>query len=196
MPLEPLKAFSRPQPQYWIKRFGPMGARFVSSAGLGSGNLVGRDNSPQHPRWIKIGLPMFLQVGISRLGRMGLGACAASCLKDPAVLKILRVVNLQRVVNLLSHCDLLSRRTLCGHHFAGNYRHVSFQGRVRGVVNMGGVVTTLRRSNSLFFALVVVFLVRKGPLGGPGRIPGSCLNPQAPSPSKSSNWTRARDESR
>ena len=28
---------------------------------------------------------------------------------DPAVLKILHVVNLLRVVNLLSHCDLLSR---------------------------------------------------------------------------------------
>ena len=43
--------------------------------------------------------------------------------KDPAVLKRLRVVNLLRVVFLLSPCDLLSRRTLCGHLFPGNYRH-------------------------------------------------------------------------
>ena len=34
--------------------------------------------------------------------------------KDPAVLKILRVVNFLRVVFLLSPCDLLSRRALCG----------------------------------------------------------------------------------
>ena len=67
-----------------------------------------------------------------------------------AVLKILRVVNLVCVVNLLSHCDLSPRRTLCGHHFPGNYRNFSSQRSVRGVVNMGGVVKTLRRSNSLF----------------------------------------------
>ena len=35
-------------------------------------------------------------------------------------------------------------------------------------MNMGGVVETLRRSNSPFFAIVVVFLVRKGPLGYQG----------------------------
>ena len=70
--------------------------------------------------------------------------------KDPAVLKILCVVNLLRVVFLLSPCDLLSRCTLCGHQFPGNYRHRPSPGRVRGVVNLGGVVKTLRRSNSLF----------------------------------------------
>ena len=91
-----------------------------------------------------------------------------SCPKDPAVLKILRVVNLLRVVFLLSPCDLLSRRTLCGHHFPGNYRHFPSPRRVRVVVNLGGVVKTLRRSNSTIFAIVVVFLVRKGPLGGTG----------------------------
>ena len=40
--------------------------------------------------------------------------------KDPAVLKILRVVNLLRVVFLVRRGDLLSRRTLYGHHFPGN----------------------------------------------------------------------------
>ena len=71
--------------------------------------------------------------------------------KDPAVLKTQRVVNLPRVVNLLSHCDLPSRRTLFGHHFPGNYRHFPSRRRVHGVVNMGGgVVKTLRRSNSQF----------------------------------------------
>ena len=70
--------------------------------------------------------------------------------KDPAVLKILRVVNLLRVVFLVRRGDLLSRRTLCGHHFPGNFRHFSSQRRVHGVVNLGGIVKTLRRSNSLF----------------------------------------------
>ena len=50
-----------------------------------------------------------------------------------------------RGVHLLSHCDLLSRRTLCGHHFPGNCRHLSSQRRVHSVVNLGGVVKTLRR---------------------------------------------------
>ena len=57
-----------------------------------------------------------------------------------AVLKIPRVANLlASVVNLLSHCDLLPRRTLCEHHFPGNYIYFSSQGRVHGVVSMGGV---------------------------------------------------------
>ena len=43
--------------------------------------------------------------------------------KDPAVLKIVRVVNSLRVVFLVRQGDLLSRRTLCGHQFPGNYRH-------------------------------------------------------------------------
>ena len=72
------------------------------------------------------------------------------CPKDPAVLKILRVVNLLRVGVLLSPCDLLSRCTLCGHQFPGNCRHLPSPGRVCGVVNLGGVVKTLLRSNSLF----------------------------------------------
>ena len=82
--------------------------------------------------------------------------------KDPAVLKILRVVNLLRVVFLLSPCDLLSRRTLCGHRFLGITDIFPSPRRVCVVVNLGGVVKTLRRSNSLSFAIVVVFLVRKG----------------------------------
>ena len=85
--------------------------------------------------------------------------------KDPAVLKILRVVNLLRVVFLVRRGDLLSRRALCGHHFPGNYRHFPSQRRVHSVVNLGGVVKTLRRSNFTIFAIVVAFLVRKGPLG-------------------------------
>ena len=70
--------------------------------------------------------------------------------EDPAVLKIVHVVNLLRVVNLLPHCDLLSRRALCGHHFPGNWRLFPSPRRVQAVVNLGGVVKTLRRSNSLF----------------------------------------------
>ena len=71
--------------------------------------------------------------------------------QDPAVLKILRVVNLLRVAFLVRRGDLLSRRALCGHQFPGNYRHFSSQRRVHTVLNLGGVVKTLRRSNSLFF---------------------------------------------
>ena len=85
--------------------------------------------------------------------------------KDPAVLKILRVVNLLLVVFLVHRGDLLSRRSLCGHDFPGNYRHFSSPRRVHGVVNLGGVVKTLRRSKFTIFAIVVVFLVWKGPLG-------------------------------
>ena len=48
--------FSRPQPQYWIKCLDPW-ARLLSSTGLGSGNLIGRAQFPQHPHSIKIGLP-------------------------------------------------------------------------------------------------------------------------------------------
>ena len=43
--------------------------------------------------------------------------------QDPAVLKILRVVNLLRVAVLVPHCDFLSRRTLWGRNFPGNCRH-------------------------------------------------------------------------
>ena len=64
---------------------------------------------------------------------------AVPCPKDPAVLKIVRVVNLLRLVNLLWHCDVLSRRALCGHHFHGNYRHFPSLRAVGGVVNLGGV---------------------------------------------------------
>ena len=66
--------------------------------------------------------------------------------KDPAVLKILRVVNFLRVLFLVRRGDLLSRRALCGHHFPWNYRHFSSQRRVRAVLNLGA----LRRSNSLY----------------------------------------------
>ena len=87
--------------------------------------------------------------------------------KDPTVLKILRVVNLLLVVFLVRRGDSLSQRSLCGHDFPGNYRHFSSPRRVHGVVNLGGVVKTLRRSKFTIFAIVVVFLVRKGPLGKP-----------------------------
>ena len=40
----------------------------------------------------------------------------------------------------------------------------SSQRRVHSVANRWGVVKTLRRSNSLIFAIVVAFVVRKGPL--------------------------------
>ena len=75
---------------------------------------------------------------------------SSSCPKDPAELKIVRVVNLLRVLFLVRRGDLLSRHILCGHRFPGNYRHFSSQRRVHGVLNLGGVVKTLRRSNSLF----------------------------------------------
>ena len=45
MPYEP---FSRPQPQYWIKFQDPC-ARFLSSTGLVSGNLIGRAQFPPAP---------------------------------------------------------------------------------------------------------------------------------------------------
>ena len=50
---------------------------------------------------------------------------------------------------------------MCGHHFLGNRRQFSSQRSVHNVVNLGGVVKTLRRGNSLS----IVFLVRLGPLG-------------------------------
>ena len=43
---------------------------------------------------------------------------------------------------LVRRGDLLSRRTLCGHHFPVR--------RVHGALNLGGVVKTLRHSNSVF----------------------------------------------
>ena len=85
--------------------------------------------------------------------------------------KILRVVNLLCVVFLLSLCDLLSRRTLCGHHFPGNYRHFPSPRRVRGVVNLGGVVKTLRRSNSLFLCYRRSIFSTEGSFGLPS-VPG------------------------
>ena len=89
----------------------------------------------------------------------------ASCAEEYSGLKILRVVNLLLVVFLVRRGDLLSRCSLCGHDFPGNYRHFSSPRRVDGVVNLGGIVKTLRRSKFTIFAIVVVFLVRKGPLG-------------------------------
>ena len=69
--------------------------------------------------------------------------------RTPPYCKYYAVVNLLCVVHLLSHSDLLSRRTLCGHHFPGNCRHFSSQRSIHSVLNLGGVVKTLRRSNSL-----------------------------------------------
>ena len=70
-------------------------------------------------------------------------------LKDPAVLNYYAVVNLLCVVNLLSHNYLLRQPPLCSHNFPGFCRHFSPERGVHAVVNMGGVVKTLRRSNSL-----------------------------------------------
>ena len=83
------------------------------------------------------------KASVNRLTRRTASAqeAALSYPKDPAVLKILRVVNLLRVVN----CDLLVLTP-----FPGNYRHFSSQRRVHGIVNMGGVVKTLRCRNSHF----------------------------------------------
>ena len=38
---------------------------------------------------------------------------------------------------------------MCGHHYPGNCRHFSSQRSVHSVVNLGGIVKTPRRSNSL-----------------------------------------------
>ena len=77
------------------------------------------------------------------------------------MLKVLRVVDLLRVVNVLSHCDVLSRCTLCRHHFRA-ITDIPSPRRVRVVVDTGGVVKTLRRSNSLFIlSVIVVLLVRR-----------------------------------
>ena len=56
---------------------------------------------------------------------------------------------------------------MCGHHFPGNYRHFSSRKGVHGVVNLGGIVKTLRRSNSLsrsVFSTAGSFGLRSGPL--------------------------------
>ena len=77
--------------------------------------------------------------------------------RTPPCQKYYAVVNLLCVVNLLSHSDLLSRRTLCGHHFPGNCRHFSSQRRVCGVVDLGNV--------GVVIDYPVVFSERLGPLG-------------------------------
>ena len=46
--------------------------------------------------------------------------------KDPAVLKIVRVVNSLRVVFLVPQGDLLSRRTLCGHQLTVSWELQTF----------------------------------------------------------------------
>ena len=71
--------------------------------------------------------------------------------KNPAVPKILRVVN------VLPHCDLLSRRTLCGHHFPGNYRPFSPCKKGPQCSKYGGVAKTQRRSTSLFYCRRSIF---------------------------------------
>ena len=55
---------------------------------------------------------------------------ARRCSKDPAVPKILHVVNLLRVLNFFLYCDLLSCHSLSGHHLPRFYRHSSSQRRV------------------------------------------------------------------
>ena len=80
-----------------------------------------------------------------------------------AALKILRVVNLLRVVLLVRRGDLLLRRTLCGHHFPGNYRHVSSPRRVRNVVNLGGRIKKHCGVVIHFFCYRRSIFVRKGP---------------------------------
>ena len=81
-------------------------------------------------------------------------SCSAMILfypKDPAVVKIVRRSKFtSRMVNLLRRSDLLWRPPLRRHYFPGFCRHFSPQRGFHIVVNMGGgVVETLRRSNSL-----------------------------------------------
>ena len=59
---------------------------------------------------VEIGNAMRLRAMQSRTPKQSCGNP-----KDPAVLKILRVVNLLRVVFVVRRGDLLSRRSLCGH---------------------------------------------------------------------------------
>ena len=88
-----------------------------------------------------------LTKGVWRAGKAHNGSLS----KAPAILEMLHHSKCTTRSNLLSHSDLLSRRTLCRHHFPGNCRHFSSQRRVHSVVTLGGggVVKTLRRSNSL-----------------------------------------------
>ena len=77
----------------------------------------------------------------------------------------------------LTLSDFPTRCTRCGHHFPGNYIHLSSQGRVHSIVNMGGVVKTLRHGNSLarsVFSTAGSFELLRNPppkkarVGGPG----------------------------
>ena len=84
-----------------------------------------------------------------------------SCPKDPVVLKILR----RSKFTLRSKFTMAQWFTMAAHlartSFPCFYRHLSSQRRVRSIVNMGGVVKTLRRSNSLSRSVLVWW----GPLG-------------------------------
>ena len=73
---------------------------------------------------------------------------------------------LLRVVFLLAPCDLLSRRTLCGHHFSWELQTFSLSEKGPRRSKSGGrSKNTTAYSNFTIFAIAVVFLVRKGPLG-------------------------------
>ena len=92
--------------------------------GQGSSDKEGSNQKPPWSAWGSAGRqPTELANEKPQLARFG-SLCAHLILqlyypKDPAVLKIVRVVNILRGLNLLSRCDLLSRRTLCGRHFLG-----------------------------------------------------------------------------
>ena len=77
------------------------------------------------------------------------GPEAKECPKDPAVLKILRHSKITMHSEFTMTQWFTMATSLCGHRFPGNYRHPASQRRVCGVVNLGGVVKTLRHSNSL-----------------------------------------------
>ena len=64
-------------------------------------------------------------------------------------LKYYAVVNLLCVVNLLWHSDLLWRTPSRRHHFPWFCKELSSQKEGHTVVIMGGIVKTLRHSNSL-----------------------------------------------
>ena len=82
----------------------------------------------------------------------------------PALKKVLHVVNLLRVVNtaIYTIAAHLVRTPFC---WELRTFFLSKKGSQRRNKSGGRSKNTLRRSNSLFFAIIVVFLVRKGSLG-------------------------------
>ena len=71
-----------------------------------------------------------------------------------------------RVVFLVRRGDLLSRRSLCGHDFPWELQTFLLSKKGPRRSEFGGrSEKTLWRGKSTIFAIVIVFLVRKGPLG-------------------------------